>query len=474
MRFACLLALALLFLALAPAGRGDAPAVFAIRDARIVPVSGPPLERGTIVLRDGLFEAVGVDSVVPADARLIDGKGLTVYPGLIDALSDLGLPGAATAAPTTGRGSGRRPPMSPGTPAGAPPVAAPAAPAEPPSNMNPFFRAADTLTDGGVRAAAARLAGITSVLVAPNRGIFAGQSALANLNGERARMVVRSPVALHLALPGGRGGGGGSRQYPGSLMGVLAYLRQGFLDARRYAEAWQVYSASPRGLARPETDRALEALQPVLRKEMPVVIPAASPPEIMRALQVAEESDLRLIVSGGAEAGRVAGALKERDVPVIVALRFPTRQTDVHPDAEDSLRELQRRLDAPKSAAALYQAGVKFAFTADGLANPRDFLANVRRAVRAGLPPEAALRALTLSASEIFGVQEQLGSLEKGKIANLIIADGDLFADQTRLRHIFVDGKLFDDSHRGTEDTERGGRGTEPPRPEGTRADEKK
>ncbi|MGV3719817.1 MAG: amidohydrolase, partial [Actinomycetota bacterium] len=140
----------------------DAPAVYAIRDARIVPVSGPTLERGTVVVRDGLIEAVGESISIPGDARIIDGKGLTAYPGLIDASSELGLP-AAPAAGTPNEGG----------------------------SFRSFFRVAETATDGGVAAAAARQAGITAVLSVPNRGIFAGQSAVLSLNGDRSTTVVR-------------------------------------------------------------------------------------------------------------------------------------------------------------------------------------------------------------------------------------------------------------------------------------------
>src|SRR5207253_2366887 len=170
----------------------------------------------------------------------IEGKGMVVYPGLIDAGSDVALPVGSTppAAPPRG-GRTRTAPAAPATATAA---------AEPASNMNSYVRAADLITDGGARAEAARNAGITTALILPPRGIFLGQSALVDLNGDRATMVVRSTVAMHLRLSSA----GGFRDYPGSLMGILAYVRQSFLDARRYREAWDVYRAHSRELRRPE------------------------------------------------------------------------------------------------------------------------------------------------------------------------------------------------------------------------------
>lgn len=391
--------------------RADAPSVYALQNARIVPVSGPVLERGTVVIRDGLIEAVGPDLAVPGDARLMEGKGLTVYPGLIDAISELGLP---TAAPTPG---------TPGTEEG--------------GNLRSFFRVADIVTDGGAAAITARQAGVTTVLSIPNRGIFAGQSAVLSLNGDRTTTIVRTPVALHTRFVGT-----GSREYPNSLMGVLAYVKQGLLDARRYREAWEAYRREPRQLRRPETDRSLEALLPVIETKLPLVLPGNTVPEVQRALRLGEEAGVKVWLSGGAESGTVAAALQAKHVPVLLSLKFPDRPADPGPDNDESLQVLRRRVEAPKCAAQLEKAGVRFAFGSAG-ASPADFVRNAGRTVKAGLASEAALRALTLSAAELLGVEQQLGSIEGGKVANLVVTDGDLFAEKTRVRHVFVDGKLY-------------------------------
>lgn len=401
-----------------PSLRAEPPLSFAVRDARVVPVSGPVLQRGTVVIRDGLITAVGADVPAPGDARVIEGKGLTVYPGLIDASSEIGLP--ETPAATAGT------------------QAAPAPAQGEEALQRSFFRAADAVTDGGERSATARQAGITSVLAVPSRGLIAGQSAVLSLNQDRETTVVRSPVAMHVRLTGG-----GFRDYPGSLMGMFAYLRQQLLDARRYREAWDVYERHDQVLPRPETNRSLEALTPVVAGRMPLVLPGNTGPEIQRAIRLGRELGIRVWVSGGLEAARVAAELKAADVPVILSLRFPDRPTG---DAdEESLRNLQRRVEAPGAAAALSRAGVRFAFTSGGLA-PSEVGRALHRVVRAGLAPADALRGMTLGAAELLGVERRLGSITPGKIANLVVTDGDLPGERTRVRFVFVDGRLYDGS----------------------------
>lgn len=386
----------------------DAPAVYAIRDARIVPVSGPPVERGSVVVRDGLIQAVGADARIPGDARIVDGKGLTVYPGLIDAASEIGLPPAPASGSSAASEGG---------------------------NFRSFFRVADTVTDGGQAADAARSAGITAVLSVPNRGIFAGQSAVLSLNGDRSTTIVRSSVAMHV-----RFAATGSREYPNSLMGILAYVKQGLLDARRYRDSWEIYRRHPRSVRRPATDRSLEALVPVIEGRMPLVLPGDSAPEVQRALRLAEQAGLKVWLSGALESGRVAAEVKRADATVLLSLNFPGRPGD--PEADESLRTLRRRVEAPRTAAELERVGARYVFGSAG-ASPADFLRNARRTVQAGLSPDLALRALTLSAAELLGVEQQLGSIEPGKVASLVVTDGDLFAEKMKIRHVFVDGKLF-------------------------------
>jgi hypothetical protein len=217
------------------------------------------------------------------------------------------------------------------------------------------------------------------------------------------------------------------------------------LDAARYREANAVYEKSPRGVRRPDQDKSLEALLPVLARQLPVVMYADRQRDIERALDLAQEFNLRLIIAGGAESWRVAERLAAAKVPVLLSLNYPRRTTAETPEADpDPIRVLRERVDAPKTAGRLAAAGVRFAFQSGGLANMSDYLSNVSKSIDNGLARDEAVRALTLRAAEILGVEAQLGTIETGKIANLTIVRGDLFDKNRRLTHVFIDGRPVD------------------------------
>jgi imidazolonepropionase-like amidohydrolase len=193
--------------------------------------------------------------------------------------------------------------------------------------------------------------------------------------------------------------------------------------------------------ARLPFDAALEALQPAVAGRLPVVYRADTVREIDRALEMARVFKLQPILAGGREADQIAAELKAANVKVIYNLRYPERLKSLAPDADESLRVLRERANASKTPAALEKAGVTFAFESGGLEEPKDFVKNAAKAVKAGLAPDAAIRALTINAADIAGAADRVGSLEKGKIANVIVTDGDLFGEKTTIKHVFVDGR---------------------------------
>jgi imidazolonepropionase-like amidohydrolase len=415
--------------------QGNGTDTYAITNARIVTVSGPVIERGSVVIRDGLIAAVGANIVVPPDARVIDGTDLTIYPGLIDANTSLGIPEPSPQPSPAGPQIGGflatlLRPASTG----------PTTNSTQPPGLQPEILAEDLIKPGGDPIEAERRAGITTALTAPRSGIWIGQSALINLAGETPQqMIVRSPVAMHVGFTPLRG------VYPSSLLGVFSTLRQMLLDAARYREAERVYAQSPRGLRRPAPDRSLEALLPVIDGRLPVVMYADRERDIQRALDLADEFKLKVIIAGGAESWKLAGRLKKDNVPVLLSLNFPKRTTAAIPEADpEPLRVLRERVAAPATAGKLANAKVRFAFQSGGLSTISDFVANAAMTVANGLSKDEALRAFTIRAAEIFGVADRLGSIETGKIANLTVMRGDLFDRNSRVTHVFIDGRPVD------------------------------
>jgi imidazolonepropionase-like amidohydrolase len=423
--------LALLLLgASLPTAPAAPPSAIAIRNARIVTVSGAPIERGVVVVRNGLIESVGASVQIPPDAWTIEGTNLTVYPGLINALSAWGLPPEPEPRqPQRQPGQEQEPPP---TQSGAPKTIGPE---DRPFNTS-WLRAQDLVQPAHRSIAAARDAGFTTAVIFPNRGIFAGQGAVMNLAGEKTgQMVVAAPVGLYLSVSTR-----GFTQFPGSLMGAIAYIRQIYLDAEHHRLVKAAYEKNPRGLRRPDYDRALEGVIESPR----ILLPATTLVEIDRMLRFAAELKQPAVLYGLHEGNRAIDKLAAAGMPVLVNLKWPHRDPDADPDTKESLRVLEMWENAPGVPAALAQAGIRFAFYGAGDDKPDDLRKAVRRAVIAGLPNDQAIRAMTLSVAEIYGVADRLGSIEAGKIANLVVADGDLFADNTKIRFVLVDGVKYE------------------------------
>src|SRR5271170_1879226 len=354
-------------LLLSHAGRlraeGGEPRYFAITNARVVPVSGPVLETGTVVIANGLIQSVGASVTVPPEAWVIDGKGLTVYPGLIDGGTDIGVPkeeAPEEAAPAAGRGRGRRRPAPTGPLAMGP---------EDRPGTTPWRVAADELKTDDKRIETWRNAGFTTALTVPEGGIFPGQATVIDLGGERAGDYVVSPRA---AVPVSFKPVGGFFGFPDSLMGTIAYVRQVLDDTSWYTQAEPIYQANPTITERLPYDRTEFVLSRALQNNEIVLLPANNSIQILRALRLADEWKIRAVLYGGQQGYEVAAALAASKIPVLVSLKWPERAKDGDPEAEQSLRTLRFRDHAPGTPAALGKAGVKFALYSDGLATPKD------------------------------------------------------------------------------------------------------
>ena len=397
-----LLRLLVASLLLAPGIRADAPGVYALTNGTVHPVSGPEIARGTVVVRDGLIEAVGANVTIPPDAAVVDVAGAHVYPGLFDAQTTLGL--------KLDSGEKKQP------------------------DPDAAWAAAEHLELKDSDLDAYRLAGITTVVTAPRAGIFNGQSAILNLGGGPAReQIVRSPAAFQISFntrPSGT--------YPSSYMGVVALIRQTFLDAQQSVTAKQVYGTSPAGPRRPDSDPALDALVPALRRELPVVVIADSDASIRRARAIATEANVKPIVSGARQAYRMPAELK--DVPVLVSVNWPEAPSRKEDREEQPLRIIRDRQLAPTTPSVLARNGVQFALVTGG-ADADEFLSGIRKAITNGLSADDALRAVTITPARIFGVDRQLGTIERGKIANLAVSDKPIFERNAKVTRLFVDGR---------------------------------
>lgn len=421
---------ALLFSIFHPAlthAQGGEPQYFAIRGAKVFPVSGPPIEAATVVVSRGIITAIGKDATIPPEAWIIDGKGLSVYPGLLDAFTDVGIPAAP---PSGGEGGGPRRPQERAN-----------GPEDRPASA-PWRSGAEEANLSDKRVETWRSGGFTTVICAPKGGFFPGQAAVLDLAGERAGdMVVKSPVGIPVSLQTSGGFGGG---FPDSLLGVLSYIHQVWLDTDWSMKAQAIYEKNPRGVARPRYDRTEAALAEALEDHALVLVPANNRVQLRRAMELIDRWQVPGAIYGGQMGYEVAPEIAAKKLPVLVDLKWPEAEKDADPEAKPSLRTLQFRDRAPSTPAALAKAGVKFAFYSGGISAPKDILKAAKKSIDAGLAPDAALRAFTLSPAEIFGVADRLGSIETGKIANLVVTNGDLFDEKTKIKMVFVDGRRFE------------------------------
>jgi imidazolonepropionase-like amidohydrolase len=393
----------------APAVRG-----WAIRNVTIVPVIGPRVERGTVVMRDGRIEAAGAAAAVQPGDSVLDGTGLFVYPGMIDAGTRLGL----TEIPSVAGGEDQ----------------------QELGEFNPHDAALTAVNPSSELIPVTRTNGVTSAITSPRGGLVSGQAALIDLLGWTPQeMAERAPAAMVMTYPRTGGGGRFGRRAPQpegdqtnrQVQALKAYLG----DAKAYAEIKVRLAAGAPGTQ--QTSLGMEAMVPVMRGEEPVIFDVETADQIRGVLALADTFGLKVILRGAHEAWRLADTLAARHIPVIVG---PTT-TDVGPD------EPYDEIFA--NPGALVKAGVKIAFQTAGAHESRDLPYNAALAEAFGLAPDDALKAVTINPAEIFGVADRLGSIERGKVANLIVTDGDPLDARYGPRYVFIRGQLvpFNDRH---------------------------
>jgi imidazolonepropionase-like amidohydrolase len=409
------IAFAALAAALAPGGRAgaEAPQVHALLGARVVVEPGRILESATVVLRDGVIEAVGPEAEPPADARLWDLEGLTVYAGLIE-------PYAIRPRPETeGEGAGRQ-------------GAGEAGVIRPESRVSGY--AADEATARGLREA-----GFTTALMAPAEGIFRGRGALLNLGeGELGENLLRDGFCQFAALRRSEAG------YPRSLMGSVALFRQTLLDAAWHAQARRAYERRP-SQPRPPFDGALEALAATAAGDELIVLESADAVDSLRLAALVAELGLEAWLVGNGEEYRWLEPIAAAGLTHLLPLDLPEKPAvGDEDDLTVSLAELRHWDEAPANPRRLLDAGVQVAFTSHGLSEPKQLHANLARAIEHGLTADEALAALTTTPARLLGIADRAGTVSAGKMANLAVVEGDLFGKETRVRELWIDGRHYE------------------------------
>ncbi|MGE3467575.1 MAG: amidohydrolase family protein [Pyrinomonadaceae bacterium] len=402
---------------------------FAIVGARIVTVSGAVIENGTVVIQNGKITAVGAGAAVPSGAERIDGKGLSVYPGMIDASTALGL---------TEIGQGVNASID----------------VQEVGPMNANAKAITGINPHSSHVNVTRVNGITTVLSSPSGGTISGQSAIINLNGStQADMAVIPQAGLTINFPrvaggggfGGFGGGGGGGQQDFNALirrrdAAVEDLKKTFRDVEAYGKALDAY-ANNKSLPKPATDLRLEAMIPYVRGQKPIYFTAERERDIRAVAKFVAEMKVKGIIVGGQEAFRAADDLKRNGIAVIYTniYSLPVRPDDPY----DFLYE------APS---LMQKAGVQFAIsTGDSGAEARDLPYHAGIAGAYGLGKEEALKAVTIYPAQILGVADQMGSIEVGKMANVVVTDGELLDARTNIRYMFIGGRMIPLTSRHTE-----------------------
>jgi imidazolonepropionase-like amidohydrolase len=437
-----------------PAGPPVSKSDYALTNVRIVTAPGKVIERGTVVFVDGRITAVGANVAIPAGVVRMDLAGHTVFPGLIDAATSVGLPNPmrplpttadATAAPAGGRG-GRG-----GAAAGQPLGRAGSSPAAPIvlPEVEADAEAADLFQPSEAELKALRAGGVTTVGLVFNGGIFPGRVGAA-LTGSRGgtRLALRTAAALDVAFGQKRGG-----VYPATGIGSVAFIRQAYLDAQYEARLDKAMKAGIPG-ARPTNDPFARALVPAATNAMPSWFVASDERSIVRVADIATEMELKnAVVVGTQEGWRAIPALKRMGATAVVSLNYPS------PDAVTGRTfqaiGLGKSGTAPAltaadtnevraNAAALLKAGVPVALASFGSTGGADFRERIRQAIAAGLSADDALKAVTVTPAALLGVTAAVGTIEVGKLANVVVVSGnDLFAAGTPIKHVFVEGRLY-------------------------------
>jgi imidazolonepropionase-like amidohydrolase len=421
--------------------------VHALVGGKVIPRPGEVLEGATIVIRDGLLEAVGTNATPPADARVWDMKGKTIYAGFIDPYLVL-----ETSNPPIST-SDTEPDRASFTAAGTKFYGVPGAqtdmgkrrPGYEIAKITPEYRAVRDYSPQDKTLQPLREIGFTAGLVVPGKGIIRGTSTFVALSEEDPNeVIIRSDVFQHIAFDTQQEG---QRGYPASLMGVIASVRQSFFDAQHYALDQADYQKHPQGRKRPEFDPALDALGAPAQKKIRVAFEPGSALMVDRASRIAEELGLDFCMVSSGQEWRRPDLAKTARATFIVPVNFPTlpklpNEDDWEQVPLDALRSWDW---APENPVLLRQQDLEIALTTHGLSDKKKFRDNLQSALDRGLSETDALGALTTVPAKLCGVEDLLGTIEAGKLANLTVVDGtNYFNPENKVAAVWIDGRVYE------------------------------
>lgn len=401
---------------------------FALTKAKIITKPGEVIENGTIIIKDGLIQAIGKDLKVPAEAKVINADSMFVYAGFIDGLSHTGIPEP--------KASNSRPN-----------IPDPGNPTNEQAGIQPERAAIDLLSVSDKSIAEMRKIGFTTAHVVPRGRMLPGQGAIINLQGEESKdMVIAAPSSLFSQFRGS-----GQRAYPSTIIAVMAVYRDLFnqsMQAKAHSEA---YEKDASGMNRPERDPVLEAFFPVLNGQQYNFFHAPDVKSIYRALTLQKEFSFPLALANVKEGWRMMDKFKSGNTLVFLSLDLP-KEVKSKKEEDKEVSENMKMFEEKRAkamaelvgqAAEFEKAGISFGFSAASV-NSKDIKKNLQRMIKAGLSEETALKALTTTPALLLGLSNMMGTVEQGKIANLVVTDKPYFDEKSNVRYVFVDGNLHE------------------------------
>ncbi len=432
---------------------------FALKNVNIITKPGQMIEQGTVIIKDGLILAAGQEVKIPVDAQFIDADSMYVYAGFIDGLSSTGVPVPDNAQQQQQGQRGGQQRIDRGNPSNE------LAGIQPERSVKEVLKADDKSIEE------MRKAGFTAAHVVPRGNMLPGSGAIVLLSGKSTNdMILRDQTSLFSQLAGA------GRVYPSTVIAVMSKYRELYKRAEQAKAHEAMYAKNPAGMTRPNYDASLQAFYPVIDKKMPVFFAADDLKSVYRIFALQEDLKFPLVLANVKHGWEVTDMIKSKNVPVFLSLSLPKEKQNDKSNADQkegakkaeeqkpkTLTEMemekleQRRAEEMKKyvtqAGAFEKAGIEFGFSAMN-AKAGDVQANLRQMIENGLSEQAALAALTTVPAKLLGLSNIMGTVEKGKIANLVVTDKPYFAEKSNIRYVFVDGKLYEYEATGKKATD--------------------